>query len=135
MNLIQFLAMKLHQGPLWCCGEFKRGRSLLQNQFREGRPKSVLVSETIDAVRQLILQDHHVTYRQIETTLFISGPIYIQYCMNIWLPKKFTRFESHTICQSLKKKINQSECFYNWFKSVQILMGNILKNNKVIFDD
>ena len=25
------------------------------------------------AVRQLILQDHHVTYRQIETTLGISG--------------------------------------------------------------
>ena len=35
--------------------------------------KSVVVPETIDAVRQLILQDHHVTYREIETTLGISG--------------------------------------------------------------
>ena len=38
-------------------GEFNRGRSLLQVKFREGRPKSVVVPETIDAVRQLILQD------------------------------------------------------------------------------
>ena len=30
------------------------GRSSLQNEFREGRPKSVIVSETTDAVRQLI---------------------------------------------------------------------------------
>ena len=29
--------------------------------------------KTIDAVRQLILQDSHVTYREIETTLDISG--------------------------------------------------------------
>ena len=54
-------------------GEFNRGRSSLQDEFREGRPKSVVVPETIDAVRQLILQDRHVTYREIETTLGISG--------------------------------------------------------------
>ena len=44
MNLIKFLVMKLHQGP-----EFKRGRSL-QDEFREGLPKSFVVPETIDAV-------------------------------------------------------------------------------------
>ena len=54
-------------------GEFNRGRSSLQNKFREGRPKSVVVLETIDAVRQLILQDRYVTYREILTTLGISG--------------------------------------------------------------
>ena len=36
-------------------GEFNRHRSSLQDEFREGRPKSVVVPETIDAVRQLIL--------------------------------------------------------------------------------
>ena len=35
-------------------GEFNRGRSTLQ-EFREGRPKSVVVPETTDAVRQQIL--------------------------------------------------------------------------------
>ena len=54
-------------------GEFNRGRSSLQEELREGRPKSVVVPETIDTVRQLILQDRHVTYRKIETTLDISG--------------------------------------------------------------
>ena len=46
-------------------GEFNRGRSLLQDEFRKSRP--------IDAVRKLILEDRHVTYREIETTLGISG--------------------------------------------------------------
>ena len=32
-------------------GEFNRGRSSLQDEFREGRPKSVVVPETIDIVR------------------------------------------------------------------------------------
>ena len=43
-------------------GEFNRGRSSLQNEFREDRPKSVVVLQTIDAVCQLMLQDRHVTY-------------------------------------------------------------------------
>ena len=54
-------------------GEFNRGRSSLQNEIREGRPISVVVPDTIDAMRQLILQDRQVTYREIGTTLGISG--------------------------------------------------------------
>ena len=61
-------------------GEFNRGRSSLQDEFREGRSKSVVVPETINAVRQLILHDRHVTYREIEA---LVGSEYIQYCMNI----------------------------------------------------
>ena len=38
--------------------EFNRGRSSLQDEFREGRS---VVPEIIDAVRQLILQDRQVT--------------------------------------------------------------------------
>ena len=45
MNLTQFLAVKLHQG------QFKRGRSSLQDEFREIRPKLVVAPETINAVR------------------------------------------------------------------------------------
>ena len=50
----------------WWYGEFNRGRSLLQDEFCEGRPKSVVVPKTIDAMRQLILQDCHLTYREID---------------------------------------------------------------------
>ena len=45
-----------------------RGRSILQDEFPEVRPIWVVASETIDAVRPLILQDRHVTYCEIETT-------------------------------------------------------------------
>ena len=44
-------------------GEFNRSRSSLQAEFCKGCPKSVVVPKTIDAVRQLILQDRYVTYR------------------------------------------------------------------------
>ena len=54
-------------------GEFNQGRNSLQDELRESCPKSVVVPETIDAVRQLILQDCHVTYRVIEKILGISG--------------------------------------------------------------
>ena len=33
------------------------------------------------------------------------GPAYIQYCMNIWQSKKFFFVGSHTICQSLQKRL------------------------------
>ena len=51
-------------------------------------------------MRQLILQDRHVTYRKIET---LVGPAYTQYFMNIGLSKKFVHVGYHTICQSSKK--------------------------------
>ena len=72
MNLIQFLAMKLYQGPVFIDG-MVNSTEVVQDEFREGRPKSVVVLETIDAVIQLILPDQHVICREVETTLGISG--------------------------------------------------------------
>ena len=75
MNLIQFLG---HDAPSrtsvyrWY-DEFNRGRSSLEDEFRIRRPKFAVVPQTIDAVRQLILQDRNVTYREIGTTSGISG--------------------------------------------------------------
>ena len=69
MILIQFLKMKLHQGSMFTDGGSNRGRSSLQEEFREGHPKSVFVAETM---RQLILQGRHVPYRDIVITLGIS---------------------------------------------------------------
>ena len=74
--------MKLHQGPVFIDGMVNSTEVVysLHDEFREGRPKSVVVPETIDAVRQLILQHRHVTHREIGITLGTSG---IQYYMNI----------------------------------------------------
>ena len=74
MNLIQIFGDEApsRTSVYRCCGELNRGGSSIQDEFREGRSKSVVVPETIDAVHQLILQDRHVTYREVETTLVIS---------------------------------------------------------------
>ena len=48
------------------------GRRSLKHEVREGCPKTAVVSENIDAARELILQDRHVTYCEIEASLGIS---------------------------------------------------------------
>ena len=52
--------------------EFNCGRSSLKDEFRKDAPKAAVVSENIDAVRELIMQDRHVTYREIEAS-FSTG--------------------------------------------------------------
>lgn len=44
--------------------EFKRGRSTFDDDPREGRPCTSVVAKNIDAVREMILEDRHVTYRR-----------------------------------------------------------------------
>lgn len=45
--------------------EFNRGRASVSDEFREGRQKTAVVPQNIDAVHELIMQDRHVTYREI----------------------------------------------------------------------
>ncbi|CAH1995155.1 unnamed protein product [Acanthoscelides obtectus] len=47
-------------------GEFKRGRVGLSVDPRVGAPKTAVTQENVDAVRKLIIEDRHVTYREIE---------------------------------------------------------------------
>ncbi|GBP16817.1 hypothetical protein EVAR_13202_1 [Eumeta japonica] len=56
---------------LWF-SEFNLGRSMIADKSKEGRPKSIVVSKNIDAVRELIMQDRHVTYCEIKTSLVIK---------------------------------------------------------------
>ena len=53
--------------------EFNHGRHSLTDEFRKGRPKSVIGPENINAMQKLIMPDRHVTYCKIETTLGISS--------------------------------------------------------------
>ncbi|CAH1985567.1 unnamed protein product [Acanthoscelides obtectus] len=53
-------------------GEFKRGRVNLSDEPRVGAPKMAVTQENVDAVRKLIIEDRHVTYREIEASLKIS---------------------------------------------------------------
>ena len=67
--------MKLHQGPVSIDGMVNSTEVVVHSKmnFVKVVRKSLIVPETIDAVRQLLLQDRHVAYREIETTLGISG--------------------------------------------------------------
>ncbi|CAH1995549.1 unnamed protein product [Acanthoscelides obtectus] len=53
-------------------GEFKRGRVSLSDDPRVGAPKTAVTEENVDAVRKLIIEDRHVTYREIEASFKIS---------------------------------------------------------------
>ncbi|CAH1966315.1 unnamed protein product [Acanthoscelides obtectus] len=53
-------------------GEFKRGRVSFSDDPRVGAPKTAVTQENVDAVRKLIIEDRHVTYREIEASLKIS---------------------------------------------------------------
>lgn len=63
--------------------EFNRGRNSLSDEFRKGRP-STAVPENIDAVRVMIEEDRHVTYREMvnkikkSNTNTISPEIYFE---------------------------------------------------------
>ena len=55
--------------------KFNRGRGHFKDEFRAGRPRSTVTLENIEAVRQLITVDPHITYtyQQIQDNLQIGS--------------------------------------------------------------
>ncbi|GBP84155.1 hypothetical protein EVAR_36671_1 [Eumeta japonica] len=49
--------------------EFNHEWSMLSDEFKEGRHESVVVPNNIDVVRELIMQDHNITYPKIKVSL------------------------------------------------------------------
>lgn len=98
--------------------EFKRGRRSLKDESREGRPKTAVVPENIDAVRELIKEDRHVTYREIEASLGISPPaihtilhdhLAVKKICSRWIPHNLTNAEKKARvdwCKKMIKKYN-----------------------------
>jgi len=78
--------------------EFMRGRVSLSNEFREGRPSTAVVPANIDAVREMVEADRHVTFREIEATMGI-GKSQIQTILyeHLGVKKICTRVGSHII--------------------------------------
>ena len=50
-----------------------RGRRSLKVEFREGAPKTAVVPENINAVLEIIMQERHVTYREIGASSDIAS--------------------------------------------------------------
>jgi histone-lysine N-methyltransferase SETMAR len=51
--------------------EFKRGRTSLEDDPREGRPKSATTSEIIEQVHDMVLDDRRMKVREISETIGI----------------------------------------------------------------
>lgn len=107
--------------------EFQRGRSMLTDEIKEGRPKSVVVQQNIDAVRQLVMQDRHVTYREIEASLGISMTsihailhehLIVKKICSRWIPHNLSVDQKQARvdwCKKMIKKYNRgtSKAVYN----------------------
>jgi hypothetical protein len=52
--------------------EFKRGRTSLEDDTREGRPKSATTLEIIEQVHDMVLDDRRIKVRKIAETIGIS---------------------------------------------------------------
>ena len=99
--------MKLHQRPVFIDGMVNSTEVVV----REGRSKVVVVAKTIDAVRQLILQDRYVTYREIEATLGISGTsIHSMLHEHLTVKNFFSRWIPHNLSIVL---IGRKKCSKN----------------------
>ena len=89
------------------------GRRSLKDEVREGPPKIDVVSENIDAVLELIMQDRHVTYREIKPSLDISSTnIYSILQEHLAVKKICSRWISHnlTIAQKRFVTIGVKKC-------------------------
>ena len=51
--------------------EFKRGRTSLEDDPREGRPKSATIPEIIEQVHDMVLDDRRMKVREIAETICI----------------------------------------------------------------
>ncbi|CAH1972975.1 unnamed protein product [Acanthoscelides obtectus] len=73
-------------------GKFERGRVSLSDDPRVGAPKTAVTQENVVAVRKLIIEDRHVTYREIEASLKLVSQ---QKAARVnWCQKTLDRFNS-----------------------------------------
>lgn len=98
--------------------EFSFNRCSLADKNREGRPKTAVVPGNIDAVRNLIMQDRHVTYREIEAFLHISMTsinkilhehLGVRKICSRWIPHNLTAAQKKARvvwCKEMIKKYN-----------------------------
>jgi len=83
--------------------EFKRGCTTILDEFREGRPSTV-VATNVDVVREMIERDRHITYREIQTFLGIDTKaihtilhdhLSVRKLFNRWILYNLTETQTH----------------------------------------
>ena len=64
--------MKHHPIGLFIIGLLNSSVDFLSDEFREGRLSTFVVATNVDAVREMIERDRHITYREIQASLGID---------------------------------------------------------------
>lgn len=107
--------------------EFKRGRPTFDDDLREGRPCTSVVAKNIDAVREMILSDRHVTYSEIEASLGIAAKqihtilhdhLHVRKLCSRWIPHNLKEEQKQARvkwCKDMLKKFEggRSNSVYN----------------------
>ncbi|CAH1997074.1 unnamed protein product [Acanthoscelides obtectus] len=95
-------------------GEFKRGRVSSSDDPRVGAPKTAVNQENVDAVRKPIIEDRHVTYREIEASLKISNTsiqkivhdeLGVRKSVSRWIPHLLTEQQKAARLIGVKKRL------------------------------
>jgi [histone H3]-lysine36 N-dimethyltransferase SETMAR len=98
--------------------EFKFGRNSLSDEFREGRPSTSKTAENVDTVREMIMVDRHVTYREIQAHLGIDmkqinqilhDHLGVKKLCSRWIPHNLTKGQKEARvkwCQETLKRFN-----------------------------
>ena len=102
--------------------EFRR-HTFLCDEFREGRPSTSVVATNVDAVREMIERDRHMTYHEIQASLGIDmkaihtilhDHLSVRKLCSRWIPHNLTETQKQARVKWSKemlKKFNRSVKF------------------------
>ena len=92
--------------------EFNCDRSSLKDEFRKGLSKTVVVPKNINAVRELIMPDRHVSYRKIKASIhpILREQLAVKKICALWIPleKKYIYIK----CEYFRALRFYNEIFY-----------------------
>lgn len=107
--------------------EFIFERASLKDESRGGRPKSAVCVRNIDAVREMVKVDRHVTYREIQTSLGIGMTAISEILHeNLGAKKICSRWIPHNLTS------DQKEARVNWCKEMMAKFNH--GSSKQVFD-
>ena len=82
---------------------FKRGRTSLEDEGRNGRPSTAVTEENVDAVEKMVREDLRVTYKDIEATLKVgSGSVAKILHTYLRVSKMSSRWVPHSLTDGQK---------------------------------
>ena len=88
--------------------EFKRGRTSLEDEPRDGRPKIASTSEMIEKIHEIVTEDPSLSTRKIADTLGISTERARHILHNeLQMKKLFVKLVPHTL--TIQQKLNRKQ--------------------------